>query len=163
MFYSQATTPARINICSNVPPSLDQYVEGRCYGFGNSLPTAPFEKVRHGQQRFEEIVNEFNAQPSSSATLDKLVQQCLKLLKCREKFLPDAELQRRAPNWGEHLSALNVHIPEAGYGSRTHTIILLDDKNKLYFHEETMADVDPDDKWITTNIEKQYFDDLNKL
>lgn len=127
------------------------FEQGQCYGFGNSLPDSPFEKVRHGQQQFEQIVSEHGH--SDVATLSA---ELLQLLKNKHKFWPDAELKRRAPSWGEGLSALNVHIPEHGYGSRTHSLILVDANNRLHFIEETMAGLDPSGEWEQTHIEKQF-------
>ncbi|XP_064536997.1 transport and Golgi organization protein 2 isoform X2 [Drosophila montana] len=143
--------PAQIKLLSNVPPTLMPFEQGQCYGFGNSLPDSPFEKVRHGQEQFEQIVNEHGH--SDVATLSA---ELLQLLKNKHKFWPDAELKRRAPSWGEGLSALNVHIPEHGYGSRTHSLILVDANNRLHFIEETMAGLDPNGEWERTHIEKQF-------
>ncbi|XP_030379068.1 transport and Golgi organization protein 2 isoform X1 [Scaptodrosophila lebanonensis] len=146
-----ASQPAAIKLLSNVPPTLADYEQERCYGFGNSLPEAPFEKVRHGQKHFAQIVEDHG-----HADVKTLSDQLLQLLKNSNKFWPDAELLKRAPNWGEGLSALNVHIAEHAYGSRTHTVLLLDANNKLHFIEETMAGLDPAGEWRRTHIEKQY-------
>ncbi|XP_053948870.1 transport and Golgi organization protein 2 isoform X2 [Anastrepha ludens] len=156
-------TPANILLLSNSPPGLEQFDEGKCYGFGNSLATTPFQKVVNGRQRFQNIVERFYSKlatsPAESAheIQTELVTNLKNLLKCKHKFWPDAELERRAPNWGEHLSALNVNVPSAGYGSRTHTVILIDEHNKMHFYEETMSGLDPDGDWRQTHIEKQYF------
>ncbi|KAH8271142.1 hypothetical protein KR018_005554 [Drosophila ironensis] len=144
-------SPARINLLSNVPPTLDAFENGECYGFGNSLPQSPFEKVRHGQQEFEAVVREHG-----DSSVDNLTEHLMQLLKNKHKFWPDAELKRRAPNWGEGLSALNVHIADHAYGSRTHTVILVDDQNKMHFIEETMAGMDPQGEWRRTHIEKDF-------
>ncbi|XP_016949229.1 transport and Golgi organization protein 2 isoform X1 [Drosophila biarmipes] len=143
--------PARVELLSNVPPTLEEFRNGECYGFGNSLPHTPFEKVRHGQQEFEAIVREHGG--SSVQTLSARLMQ---LLRNKHKFWPDAELKRRAPNWGEGLSALNVHIADHAYGSRTHTVILVDSHDKMHFIEETMAGVDPQGEWSRTHIEKDF-------
>ncbi|XP_016935110.2 transport and Golgi organization protein 2 isoform X2 [Drosophila suzukii] len=146
-----SSLPARVELLSNVPPTLEEFRNGECYGFGNSLPHTPFEKVRHGQQQFEAIVKEHGG--SSVQTLSAHLMQ---LLRNKHKFWPDAELKRRAPNWGEGLSALNVHIEDHAYGSRTHTVILVDSHNKMHFIEETMAGVDPQGEWSRTHIEKNF-------
>ncbi|XP_032594318.1 transport and Golgi organization protein 2 isoform X1 [Drosophila grimshawi] len=145
-----STKPAQIKLLSNVPPTLASFQQGQCYGFGNSLPDSPFEKVRHGQTQFEQIVSQHGH--SDVATLSA---ELLQLLKNKHKFWPDGELKRRAPSWGQGLSALNVHIEEHGYGSRTHSLILVDANNKLHFIEETMLGLDPNGEWERTHIEKQ--------
>ncbi|XP_023176340.2 transport and Golgi organization protein 2 isoform X2 [Drosophila hydei] len=143
--------PAQIKLLSNVPPTLLPFEQGQCYGFGNSLPDSPFEKVQYGRKHFEQIVREFG-----ESDVDTLSAELLQLLKNKHKFWPDAELERRAPSWGEGLSALNVHISEHGYGSRTHSLILVDANNKLHFIEETMRGLDPSAEWERTHIEKQF-------
>lgn len=152
--FRASSSPATVTLCSNIPAGLVQYKENTCYGFGNSLPSAPFEKVRYGRNRFEEIVNDFQKQTEPQQ--NELIDQLMHLLKCKEKFWPDAELKRRAPNWGEYLSSLNVYVPDQGYGSRTHTVILVDANNKMHFIEETMKTQDPNDEWSRNHIEKQY-------
>ncbi|KAH8235913.1 hypothetical protein KR032_010615 [Drosophila birchii] len=148
---SSVQPAARVQLLSNVPPTLEEYQNGECYGFGNSLPHTPFAKVRHGQAEFEAIVKEHRG-----ASVDTLVEHLMKLLKNPHKFWPDAELKRRAPNWGEGLSALNVHIDDHAYGSRTHTVILVDSDNKMHFIEETMAGLDPQGEWRKTHIVKDF-------
>ncbi|KAL7743003.1 hypothetical protein ACLKA6_011365 [Drosophila palustris] len=146
-----ASIPAQINLLSNVPPTLTSYKQGQCCGFGNSLPDSPFEKVRYGQEHFEQIVNKYG-----HSDVHTLSSELLQLLKNKQKYWPDEELKRRAPSWGEGLSALNVHIAEHAYGSRTHSLILVDAHNKLHFIEETMVGLDPNDEWRSTHIEKQF-------
>ncbi|KAM8718831.1 hypothetical protein ACLKA7_001525 [Drosophila subpalustris] len=146
-----ASIPAKINLLSNVPPTLTSYKQGQCCGFGNSLPDSPFEKVRYGQEHFEQIVNKYG-----HSDVHTLSSELLQLLKNKQKYWPDEELKRRAPSWGEGLSALNVHIAEHAYGSRTHSLILVDAHNKLHFIEETMVGLDPNDEWRSTHIEKQF-------
>ncbi|XP_037816799.1 transport and Golgi organization protein 2 isoform X1 [Lucilia sericata] len=148
------STPAAVTLCSNVPAGLVHYKENTCYGFGNSLPSVPFEKVCYGRDTFQHILDDFQQQKNPHQ--DELVEKLMNLLKCKKKFWPDAELKRRAPIYGEHLSALNVLIPETGYGSRTHTVILVDNNNKMHFIEETMLSENPEGEWSRTHIEKQF-------
>lgn len=146
-----------MKLLSNVPPTLEDFENGGCYGFGNSLPHTPFEKVRHGQEEFQAIVREHG-----QASVEALTGQLMQLLKKKHKFWPDVELKRRAPNWGEGLSSLNVHISEHGYGSRTHTVILVDGDNRMHFIEETMAGLDPEGEWRRTHIEKDFGNSISR-
>ncbi|KRK06239.1 transport and Golgi organization protein 2 isoform X2 [Drosophila yakuba] len=146
-----SSQPARVKLLSNVPPTLEDFQNGECYGFGNSLPHTPFEKVRHGQQEFAAIVKAHGA-----SSVETLSAQLMQLLRNKHKFWPDDELKRRAPNWGEGLSALNVHIEDHAYGSRTHTVVLVDSDNKMHFIEETMSGLDPLGEWSRTHIEKDF-------
>ncbi|XP_065366329.1 transport and Golgi organization protein 2 isoform X1 [Calliphora vicina] len=150
------STPAAITLCSNVPAGLVHYNENTCYGFGNSLPAVPFEKVSYGRNTFKKIIDDYRQQENPSQ--EELVKKLMDLLKCKKKFWPDTELKRRAPLYGEYLSALNVLIPETGYGSRTHTVILVDANNKMHFIEETMLTESPEGEWSRTHIKKQFFE-----
>jgi uncharacterized protein with NRDE domain len=42
-----------------------------------------------------------------------------------------------------------------GYGSRTHTVILVDELNNVDFIEVTMATPDPNGEWVTTRLQSQ--------
>ncbi|XP_011177212.1 transport and Golgi organization protein 2 isoform X2 [Zeugodacus cucurbitae] len=160
-------TPAAITLLSNSPPTLEHFAEGKCYGFGNSLDAVPLQKVINGRQRFQSIVESAlkklsdTPQEGAQNLQNELVTNLKNLLKCKQKFWPDAELKRRAPNWGEHLSALNVNVPLEDYGSRTHTVILIDEHNKMHFYEETMAGLDPEGEWRKTHIVKPFFQNQN--
>lgn len=153
--------PAKISICSNAPSNMTHFDEGKCYGFGNSLHNAPFQKVLYGQQKFEEIIKKFIENSKTIETAEQteidLIMDLQNLLKNPQQFWPDAELERRAPKWGQYLSSLNVNVPQAGYGSRTHTVILVDDNNKMHFYEETMTGLDPQGEWRKTHLTKEFF------
>lgn len=128
----------------NVSLPLDTH-----YGFSNSSLAIPLCKVINGKEKFKKIVAE---------TTDKntLVNNIMELLSCDEKFWPDPELKRRAPNWGEQLSRICVKMPEAGYGTRTKTLILITADNKMEFYENTMTTSDADGEWKMTHIVKEF-------
>lgn len=56
----------------------------------------------------------------------------------KERHLPDPVLSRRAPDIYEHLSSVYVSVQTAGYGTRTHTIVLVDAEGNVELTEETM-------------------------
>ncbi|EDS43617.1 conserved hypothetical protein [Culex quinquefasciatus] len=87
---------------------------------------------------------------------DALVEELFGLLKSKEKYFPDKELSRRAPAQAEKLASINVRFPEAGYGSRTRTVILVDHQNRMEFVEETMVSTDPEGEWKRTHIQRQF-------
>lgn len=97
---------------SNVNNTFNEWPLNEVMGFGNSLSHQPLQKVKNGTGKFHEIVNRYGQ--SKEELVDKLMQ----LLCDSEKHWPDAELHRRAPLWGEHLSSICVNMTDAGYGSR---------------------------------------------
>jgi hypothetical protein len=42
---------------------------------------------------------------------------------------------------------------KAGYGTRTHTIILIDADNNIDYYEETMMSENPGGEWRTTHLQ----------
>jgi len=58
------------------------------------------------------------------------------------RYLPDDELQKRCPIIYENLSSIFVSGKE--YGTRTHSILLIDGSNHITFIEETLM---PDFTW----------------
>lgn len=80
-------------------------------GFGNSNPNVPYKKVLNGVERFKRIINETKIE-------EELIEELLQLLKWEEQHLPDAELEKRAPQAFKRLSSIFVKITEAGYGTR---------------------------------------------
>ncbi|XP_055910991.1 transport and Golgi organization protein 2 isoform X2 [Eupeodes corollae] len=152
------STPTSIMLSSNAPKDIKTYEELKCYGFGNSPGDSPFQKVIAGRKRFEEILQEYQTTQDNIDVAQKvLVEKCFNLLKDETKHWPDTELAGRAPNWGNHLSAINVKIPDAGYGSRTHSVIIIDAEDKMHFYEETMEGDDPAGKWHSKHIVEQFF------
>lgn len=139
---------------SNAPSGIDRCELTTALGFGNSTLDVPLEKVRHGRKRFGDIVDKHLKVSTKDKTV--LVEELLGLLKSNDKYFPDKELSRRAPDHAEKLASINVRFPDAGYGSRTRTVILVDHENRMDFYEETMESTDPEGKWKRTHIERQF-------
>ncbi|XP_012288046.1 transport and Golgi organization protein 2 [Orussus abietinus] len=116
-----------------------QTFQDRVLGFGNSSFEHPFKKVEVGKEKFSNIVDN-----ATVLEQDVLIKDLLHFLKSKERCLPDPELQRRAPNGFNELSSIFVDTGAAGYGTRTHSIILVDGANQVTFVEETLM---PDQTW----------------
>lgn len=73
------------------------------------------------------------------------------------RHLPDPELQRRAPEGFQYLSSVFVKVEAVGYGTRTHTIILVDKEWNVEFIESTMQEpIDVQNpKWNTQTIKSR--------
>ncbi|KAF2882813.1 hypothetical protein ILUMI_23325 [Ignelater luminosus] len=143
-------TTANVYHHSNVPTTSSVFESTQILGFGNSTLVAPLLKVTNGVDKFATIIECFN----SIEKKDQLVDELLKLLKWEERHLPDPELQRRAPSAFEFLSAVYVKIVAAGYGTRTHSIVLVDYDWNVEFIELTMEEpIDPENPtWLNQNI-----------
>lgn len=138
---------------SNVPKSINKFSGKLLNGFSNSTLDRPLQKVVEGKKRFQTIIAEHNNKQKK----EQLIQGLVELLKWREKHLPDEELQRRAPESFEGLCSVFVEFLEAGYGTRTHTVVLIDYDWNVEFYESTMGEpIDPSDpKWIDTSVKSR--------
>lgn len=106
-------------------------------GFGNSGLNVPFKKVEAGKDAFKTIIS--GAKVSKQT---ELVEKLLTFLKSKERHLPDPELEKRCPTKYEELSSICVVTD--GYGTRTHSILLVNGRNEMTFIEETLM---PDSTW----------------
>ncbi|XP_075983715.1 transport and golgi organization 2 [Anticarsia gemmatalis] len=119
-------------------------------GFGNNLPDEPLTKVEAGRVQMEEVCRKFNKE-----TMEKeLIENLIALLKSDERHLPDHQLETRNPKAYKELSSIYVCIPLGRYGTRTHTIVLLTKKGRLYVCEYTQQmPIDPaSPKWDKTEF-----------
>ncbi|XP_072381592.1 transport and Golgi organization protein 2-like [Diabrotica undecimpunctata] len=132
---------------SNFPRVNSSYLGKQTLGFGNSPIFTPLAKVTKGRQMFEDILKK-------NLSVEELEKELLKLLKNETRHLPDDELERRQPLAFESLSSIFIQLEPAGYGTRTHTIILIDYDWNLSFIEYTMEE--PIDihnlKWKETRL-----------
>lgn len=117
----------------NVPNVNSSYVGKHNLGFGNSPIFSPLTKVTRGRHTFEEILKR-------NLSKEDLQTELFKLLKDETRHLPDDELQRRQPLAYEILSSIFYKVDPPGYGTRTHTLILIDYDWNLSFIEETMCE-----------------------
>lgn len=146
------TTP--ILHTSNAPHSIAECKVGVALGFGNSTLEKPLQKVCRGKERFAEIVAKRNV---PFVDKDAFVDELMELLKSDVRYFPDPELTRRAGQHAEYLSSINVRMPNATYGSRTRTVILIDYQNQMEFVEETLIGTDPQNgQWKTTRIVRDF-------
>ncbi|XP_029664974.1 transport and Golgi organization protein 2 [Formica exsecta] len=100
-------------------------------GIGNSGIEHSYKKVEVGKEEFKCIVQ--NANVSKQNTL---IEELINFLKSRTKCLPDLELQKNYPTTYEELSSIFVSGNE--YGTRTHSILLINGSNQVTFVEETL-------------------------
>lgn len=111
-------------------------------GFGNSGLEVPYKKVEGGKEMFRNIIE--NAKVERQ---EELIEELIKFLKSKKRFLPDPELHRRNPINYEGLSSIFVSVGD--YSTRTHSILLVNGRNEVTFIEESRM---PDLTW-----KRQYF------
>ncbi|XP_055861442.1 transport and Golgi organization 2 homolog [Biomphalaria glabrata] len=127
------------------------------FGVSNSPLEFPLQKVVQGRQKFGQIVSKY---PKVS-TKDLLLENLLQLMSDKTQLLPDPVLEKAGTSVGYspdrigQQSAINVISPQARYGTRTSTIILVDGANNVDYVERT---VDPEntDSTISTVIHQHF-------
>ncbi|XP_059489991.1 transport and Golgi organization protein 2 [Neocloeon triangulifer] len=113
------------------------------------LPT-PMNKCKEGLKLFKEVIGKLD----STECKRELIEQLISFAKTDTKFWPDPILSMR----GElepllkSYSSIFVNVPEKVYGTRTHTVILIDDVGKMDFYESTLTENSKGDlEWLDTH------------
>ncbi|CAH1118420.1 unnamed protein product [Phaedon cochleariae] len=135
---------------SNLPQSVSIYPGKQTLAFGNSPIYSPYTKVLIGRYQFLDIL-------AKGLNKDELEKELIELLRDRTRHLPDLELHKRKPEAHEPLSSIFIEIDPPGYGTRTHTVILIDYNWNLEFIEYTMEEPIniSNPKWNVTRIKSR--------
>ncbi|XP_034237194.1 transport and Golgi organization protein 2 [Thrips palmi] len=128
-----------------VASEVTHFRSGRL-SLGNSVVQEPFRKVAAGGERFDAILAE------RRADRDRLVEELVALLKWDHTHFPDERLASRAARSNLSLERLqqfsSIYQRHANYGTRTHTVILVDANWRCDYYEWTLGEsreaVDPD-------------------
>lgn len=131
---------------SNSPKITKALPLGFC-GLGNSPMSRPFHKVEAGTDEFKDVL-----ESHKNCSKDELISALMNVLKSETKHLPDEELFLRRSESAIHFSSIFVLVPDVGYGTRTRTIILVDEDCNIDYIEETMTTEDPNGEWETTHL-----------
>ncbi|XP_054723988.1 transport and Golgi organization 2 homolog [Uloborus diversus] len=123
------------------------------HAFGNSVtPETPWPKVMKAKEKFTEIVQRH----LSLKTKDALVEDIFTLLRDSTSYLLDENMKKQGKSkpseFLDKLSAIFVNIPSSNYGSRCHTVIIVDGSGKVDYFEHSRAEVpssDGDATWTT--------------
>ncbi|XP_060836205.1 transport and Golgi organization protein 2 isoform X2 [Rhopalosiphum padi] len=123
------------NFVQDEGPAL-KHIQNGVQGFGNG----PFLKVAEGEKLFNDIVKKYG----HSNHKDTLIKELLRFLKWNKLHYPDEELIKRTPKFPgtddqKKFSSIFVEMPSRQYGTRTHTIILIDHDGKVEYNEWTKS------------------------
>uniref|UniRef100_A0AC35TUD5 Uncharacterized protein n=1 Tax=Rhabditophanes sp. KR3021 TaxID=114890 RepID=A0AC35TUD5_9BILA len=132
-----------------------QEYEAGVYGFGNSHPSTPYKKVERGIELFKEFV-QYNIINNEQVGEEFVLQKCLEILRDEKKCHPDYQFAKQYEKSVDEIyhgtSIFQKHPKEFRYGTRTHTIILLDHNNTCTYYEVNVDNVNEDvdtNEWIT--------------
>ena len=123
--------------------------------FGNSTYNKSWCKVRHGKEQFKSIV-----QKHSSSDPSKLTDALISLLNDSCPHLPDPQLELQGKGYlpekiMRERSGIYVESKEIKYGTRTNTVLLVDQHGHGTYTERTMKQpIDPyNPQWETNSIQ----------
>uniref|UniRef100_A0A5S6R521 Transport and Golgi organization protein 2 homolog n=1 Tax=Trichuris muris TaxID=70415 RepID=A0A5S6R521_TRIMR len=135
---SDSSNGWRILCYSNYSGKGVEHLPSGFHGFGNSIRDMSFRKVDAGTKMFQSIVARY---PCSSTSNGAFMNELLNLLKCVDEHLPDPHLESLGthypPECRRQFSRCFVDLqPYENYGTRTHTLILIDGDDHVTYVEQ---------------------------
>ncbi|MFH4980172.1 hypothetical protein AB6A40_006881 [Gnathostoma spinigerum] len=136
-----------VNFINEHSQSSPEELDSGLYGFGNSLRTRPFKKVRRGVELLKRYVENREESESKEETLSKL----LRILKDDQSTFPDEQILSQTEQPEELSKAMSQIFyklpPPYRYGTRSHTILLIDGSNRVTYLESSRDDNCDGIKW----------------
>ncbi|XP_073484806.1 transport and Golgi organization protein 2 homolog [Aquarana catesbeiana] len=121
------------------------------YGLSCSLLDTPWKKLQHGKRLFADIIRR-----SHDIAKEDLVQELIKVMNNEEPQIPDPAIEEQGKDFVRPIltsyCAVSVRCP--GYGTRTNTIVLIDNEGHVTFTERTMMNCDIT-QWKTSTYQFQ--------
>ncbi|CAG9839872.1 unnamed protein product [Diabrotica balteata] len=140
-----------ITIChhSNFPNITSKYDGEHLLVFGNSPIYSPSARVVNGKQKFEDLVKK------GIDTKENLIGELLKLLKDETTYPNENNSVNQKASPYVNLSSVFIKNENLSFGTRTHTIILVDEEWNLTFVEHTMKEpIDINNpQWVETTMQ----------
>jgi len=106
------------------------------HSISNHPKDQPYRKTQYGHDRFSEIVTE------NSDDRDEMIERLFELMKVKTSFHPDPQMIKQAglnsamSAFHEKLACVNVDIADKDYGTRTTSIVLIDNEDNATFIEK---------------------------
>ncbi|GFS47001.1 transport and Golgi organization protein 2 homolog [Trichonephila inaurata madagascariensis] len=154
MDYSSLKVPkiACYTNSSTLPPIK---LEPGTHSFGNSIQLDnPWPKVCKMKEMFSNVIKKY----PSIANKTLLVEELFGMLHNRARYSLDENMKQQGKSKSldflNKLSAIFVDIPEANYGSRCHTVILIDGSGKVDYFEHSRPEqtqTAEDDQWYSNH------------
>ncbi|KHJ87933.1 hypothetical protein OESDEN_12280, partial [Oesophagostomum dentatum] len=127
------------------------------YVWGNSPPDKPYKKVVEGKKLFEKFVSTLD----NDTKPEEIITRLLEIATNEKKHLPDPQLalqSGRPLEYYQYNSSIMTRFPlgVTRYGTRSHSILIVDHKDKATFYERRMSKPPPDDQqpaeWLDKTI-----------
>ncbi|EEC10790.1 conserved hypothetical protein [Ixodes scapularis] len=128
-----------LNYYSNLQEGAPTHLDPGFHAFGNSVPPYFWSKVTGGKQMFEAIVKE----NCSFSQRETLVSKLFDFLQDTTPYPVDDSMRSQSEELDATLEIRNrikFALPKWNYGTRTHTIVLVNGQGKAEFIEKTMKE-----------------------
>lgn len=128
-----------LNAYCNLKEGAPFHLDPGYHAFGNSIPPYFWTKVTGGKQKFEAIVRENN----SFSRRETLVSKLFDFLQDTTQYPVDDKMRMQSEELDATLEVRNrikFVLPKWNYGTRTHTIVLVNGQGKAEFIEKTMKE-----------------------
>lgn len=150
-----------INYFNNLDSCHIENVDQGIHVFDNSTPKNPWQKSIFGKERYKKIIEKFGKKSSKN----QLIGELMHLLSDKTQNNIDNQLASQAAMAklpqkciGER-SANFVFSPSVRYGTRTHTLLLVDKNRHCEYIERTLKmPVDPENLEWETNSYRFFMD-----
>lgn len=124
----------------NSEAKITHKIQPGSHGFGNCPLSKPFKKVQKGEMVFQDLVKVYGEKEYE----EKLISELFAMMQNSEFNFPDPQLSEQgkghSADFVQNLSSIWVSCPAIKYGSRTTTVILVDQEDQLVYKERTMQD-----------------------
>lgn len=127
-----------VNFYNNHEKTIHKIPPG-VHGFGNCPLTKPFKKVQRGEILLQNLIRDYGKKEFE----EKLIEELFVMMQDKEPNFPDPQLSEQLkdkPDLLEGGSSIWICCPSANYGTRTTTVILVDQEDQVVCRECTMQD-----------------------
>lgn len=113
--------------------NMFKYIDHDFVSISNHLYEKPYPKTVVGENLFKDVVSKYNKLSSKEDLLKSLID--LSKYDAGQKFTESIETNKESVRKMMH-DQVFIDIPD--YGTRTHTIILVDENDKMTYYETTL-------------------------
>ncbi|KAK2710897.1 hypothetical protein QYM36_012160 [Artemia franciscana] len=118
----------------NTPDYQPQELKSEIIGVGNHLPNKSWKKVEAGKAALDDVI-------LKNYPKELLVEKLFEVVSSNERHFPDHELESQGLLVEESIlqgiSSIFVKLDNIQYGTRTQTVILIDENDEVTFVERT--------------------------
>ncbi|KAF2353878.1 Transport and Golgi organization protein 2 [Trinorchestia longiramus] len=136
---SDITMKRYILMCYNSSEKQARTLGPGVHSFSNSYFDRPFQKQCVGKMNVQKLIEDIGPLMEKQ---DLLMDSLFEVMWDKTPQLPDEVMSTQGSGYPEvvlqHFARIFVTTPNSTYGTRTTTVVMVDDEDKATFHERTM-------------------------